>query len=248
LKDLLNLDLTAAATGSPSFSGSQALAVVAIFAFIMVVALAMAVLGSIFSFIYYDSLLDKQVSIRDRFSQFSGKGIRLFGFTFGLLLLALFLIGGIIGLGVVNPLLSVFGVLLLIPVFLALFAVNFVTSEFIPLVMIEKDIGVIEAWKDKYDLFKAEWKQLFVYLLLKMALRFVSGIIGLFAGLMLGFMVAIPFGILGFLAYIVFKPLAIIAAILGLLTWVALSIYLIGVPINTYFRYYAILMYHDLTV
>lgn len=204
-------------------------------------------LSSVFIFVLYQSLLDKEPRIRGNFGSNTRRGARLFGFQIGLIaLLGLVVALMFIPIGL-NPLFAVFTVLLLIPVLIVFILFLQFTREFIPLKMMETDQGVIASWKAFYPTIREQWKQVGVYVLVKLALGVVAGIGVMLAALLLLVGYLIPFGILGVLFYLVAEWLVFIPLVLGALTWFLTLLLLVQVPVQTFMNYYAILVYHDLT-
>ncbi|MFB6208468.1 MAG: hypothetical protein ABEJ69_03895 [Candidatus Nanohaloarchaea archaeon] len=239
------MPMTGLATGAPQLSSAAWLLIG--FLFLGVVFL-FGFLGAVFSFVYYQSLLDEDVRIRKNFSRHFEKGVRLFGFRFGLTILmlgvlVLMLLGmfsaplvGILMLFAVLPLLLVFGI------FMGL------TNQFIPLVMMESGKGVIASWKQFWPTLKQEWRQLAIYVVVRFFLQIGAGIITMLGAAAVGVVLLIPFGLLAVLFYTFAEAFVAIPLILGVIVFVVAFFYLVNGPVQTYFRYYAIRMYHALTV
>lgn len=202
--------------------------------------------SSVFEFIYYQSLLDNNVTIRKNFRKHVRRGARYFGFRLGVLMIFLLFIGGSIALLVANPLaggLMLFALLItLIPVmvFLGL------THNFVLLGMMENQTGVIQAWKEFYPTLREQWKEVGVYLIIRFAIKLGISVLVLIWALISLLVLLIPFGIIGALLYMASPVLVAIPAILGILSWLLL-IFGAQIIFQTYLYYYAILVYHDLT-
>lgn len=205
-----------------------------------------AVISSIFEFVFYQSLLDKEVRIRKNFRKHFGNGLRYLFFRTGVM--ALMVIGLVIALLPVNssPVLSggllLAWVLLLLPVMIFLG----LTNNFVLLKMMEKDIGILAAWRDFYPELKEEWRQVAVYVFVRFVLGIAAGFFTLIWLLVTLLTLAIPFGILAFILSIAANWLAALILGAGVIVWLGLLIG-VRVPIQTYLYHYAILVYHDLT-
>jgi hypothetical protein len=237
-----DFSMTGLATASPAGSSAIALAVLAI----IFLGIGLFYVSSVFEFIYYQSLLDKDVSIRDNFRRHSGRGGRYFAFRLGVLLAVLLLIAGSVAAMVANPLA---GGLMLVAMVLALLPVMVflgLTNNFVLLGMMENQTGIIQAWKDFYPSMREQWKEVGVYLLVRFAIKVGIGVAGLVWALVSFLALLIPFGIIGALLYMVAPVLVAIPAVLGILAWLLL---VVGAQVifQTYLYYYAILVYHDLT-
>lgn len=204
-------------------------------------------LSSVFTFVMYQSLLDKEPRVRGNFGDNTGRGARLFGFQLGLFVLLMLLLAVMFLPMGVNPLFGVFSVLLLLPVLVVFIIFMQFTREFIPLKMMETDQGVIASWKEFFPTLRAEWRQALVYVLVKLALGIAVGIISLIGALVLLVAFLIPFGILGMLFYLIAEWLVVIPLVVGALTWFVALLVLVQVPVQTFLYYYKILVFHDLT-
>lgn len=221
------------------------------------VSLVLAWLASTLEFALLESLRSDAVHVRQYVSDFTGLGTRLFAFrlVFGLGLLLFF--GGLV-LAVVGPAIlygsttPLYLLLVLAPVFFVVGVVATVvyvlTTAFVAPIMLLEDRGVISAWRRFWRTLKAEWMQFLVYLLVGLFVMIAIGIgIGIVSAIV-GFVVAIPFGVVFFLFFVGgggVNPLAL--AILGiplaLLFFVAMAF--VQVPVQVYLRYWALLVLGD---
>jgi len=224
--------------------GAWVLVAAAIF---MAIVLVFGVLKAVFEFVYYQSLIDNNVRIRRNLVEHFTKGLRLFLFEIVSVILFMILFVALIAPVAVSPLFLIATVLLGIP--LTILAVVFFqfTTDFIPLYMIEKDQGVIASWKQLYNAIIDEWRQLGLYLVVKLALGVMAQIAIGTAALLLGLLLIIPVGVPVFLLYLVFPPLAIVAGLIGLIAWIFGILYFLNGPATTFFRYYSLMVYNDVT-
>ncbi|MFB6191341.1 MAG: hypothetical protein ABEJ64_02845 [Candidatus Nanohaloarchaea archaeon] len=238
----LSVPMTGLAAASPTGTGTVA----AIIGLVLVFVLGFLYISSVFEFIYYQSLLDKKVSIRDNFRRHSGRGARYFGFRLGMMALVILSVAvGVAGL-FANP---IMGGLMLFTLMLLLIPVMVfmgLTQNFVLLGMMENDTGLVQAWKDFYPELRKQWKQVGVYILVRFAVKIATGVASLIWAFVSLLLLLVPFGILAVLFYMAAPVLAAIPVTIGLITWIVLLIGL-QVVFQTYLYYYAILVYHDLT-
>lgn len=220
--------------------------VLAVFAVVLVIGLPLMFLSSVFEFIFYQSLFDRDVKIRKNFSRHLGKGARYFGFQLVYLLAFLGVIGLIAATLMVSNALLLIGVLLAIPVLFVLGIFSGLTHDFVLLRMMEADEKLIEAWKSFWPTLKTEWKQVAVYLIVKFFIGIVVGVAAAIVVLVVSLILLIPFGIFAVLMSMIAEVLIFIPVIIGLLTWFVVILYL-GVPFRVFVYYFVILVYHDLT-
>lgn len=235
--------MTALATGSHVSNAAIGFVVLLVIAG----AAVFGILSSIFTFVFYRSLLDEEIHVRQFFSRYAGKGLRLFFFRLAFVLGMLLFVAAAISSAFVSPLFLVPGLLLGIPLFLLLSVFLALTNQFIPVKMMEEDTGVIEAWSRLWPSVESEWRQVLLYVVMRFLVGMVAGIASLFASLVVLVVLGIPLTVLGVVAYIVFKPFALVVLALGILAFAISVAYFIHGPVQTYFRYYALLTYHDLT-
>lgn len=212
---------------------------------ILIIVLAFLLVASIFEFVYYQSLLDTEVVIKKNFSEHAGKGIHLFGFRLGLMLIGL--LGAALLIGAAYQSVNLFLMLLVvaIPAIIVFAVFSHLTNQFIPLVMIEHGVGIIEAWKLFYETLQTEWKQVAAYLAVWFVLSIAVGIAVLLAALV--FLIpAIPVAIA--VVMLQLSGVAVFALIIvGAILFFATILYFLQVPAQTYLRYYIINVYRHLT-
>ncbi len=243
------------------------LLVAAVVAAILLVALLFALVGAIMEFVFVEALREETVAIRRFWGRRWRQGLRLFGFRIAIGLLVL---GGVAVLlfPVVAPLLdigpfqgvgggfSVALLLLLVPVFL-LFAlvvglVNAFTTAFVVPIMILEDRGVLSAWRRLWPTITGQWQQYLAYAVAAFLLSLVGGLLVGIAVLLGAVVLLAPFGLLaaiGVALYVLVGELAgivvvAVVALVYLLAVLALAA-LAQVPVQTYLRYYALLVLGD---
>lgn len=210
------------------------------------IALPLILLSSIFEFIFYRSLIDKEVKLVKDFSDNIGNGLRYFGFRIIYTLFILVTLGAAIFLGMTNEAVLIPLILGMIPVLIVLTIFAGLTHDFVLLRMMERDEGLIEAWRSFWPVLTGEWKQVIVYLITKFFLQISVGILSATVILTFTVIAAIPVIIMAFLLSTISEVLVLVPVLLGLLAWFIVLLY-IAVPFRTYVYYYVILVYHDLT-
>ena len=216
-----------------------------------------AFVGAVMEFVLVDGLRTREVEIRGPFRGFLGNGVRLFVFRVALLLV-LFAIIAVPILGLVfSASMAPIGLVVVLPLLLAavvlglLVAVVFrLTTDFVVPTMLAEDRGVLSAWRRLWPLFRREWKEVGVYLVVRLVAGIAAAIaVGLVMTL-LTLVVAIPFLIVGALIFFGLggsvPALGTVGVVLlGLLVFLfVLALIAVGavvqVPVVTFFRYYAL--------
>jgi len=214
--------------------------------FMIVVGLPLMLVSSIFEFIFYRSLIDKEVRIVESFKDNFGRGLRYFGFRLVYAVFALLAIGSVV-LVLIEDAALFWGVLLpFIPVLIVMSLFAALTKHFILLRMMEEEQGLIEAWRSFWPELTSQWKQVVVFLLAHFGLAVMVG--AATGAVVLGFtiMAAIPVIIVAALLSLIAEVLILIPVFVGGLMWIVALLY-IAVPFRVYMRYFVILVYHDLT-
>ncbi|ADD05890.1 uncharacterized protein Nmag_2328 [Natrialba magadii ATCC 43099] len=212
--------------------------------------IAFAIVGAIMEFVFIESLRSNSVHIRRYTRANLGRGLRLFGFR----AVALLLLGGVFGLAVLAVFdgipdvssLALAGVFA-IPLYLAYALVMRFTSEFVAPVMLLEERGVLSGWRRFWPTVTSNWGNYAVYLALVWILQFVLNIVVGFVVAIGALAVAIPFVILGVLAYVmggIGVYLAVVIGLVGVVSVIAVFA-LVQMPIRTYFQYYALLVLGD---
>ncbi len=239
------------------FVATNVALLVGLVALALLLALLFAWLSATFEFALLDTLRTGEVRVRDGLRRFAGKGTRLFAFRLVLGIVAAAVVAGTL-VAAIAPLaagregLTVLTVLALLPVLLvialAFAVVNAFTTAFVAPIMLLEDRGVLSGWRRLWPVVRRDWKQFLAYA----AVGFVLTIaVGILVGLAVGaiFVVfAIPFVVVFGAVYLGVGPLGlvvvgVVGAILGLLFLVALA--LVQVPVQSYLRYWALLVLGD---
>ncbi|MFB6216702.1 MAG: hypothetical protein ABEJ72_07020, partial [Candidatus Aenigmatarchaeota archaeon] len=191
-------------------------------------------------FIYFQSLIDKDVSIRRNFRKHWKNGLRYLGFNFVMLLLAIGLIIGGVALAMASPLLIIplilagLSLLLVIGVFMTAIH-DFVLPE-----MIVEEQKFIESMRTVFPRLKDSWKQFAVYYIARLVLGGIKAFYSITVLVILGVLLAVPFALLGIMLTMFAPVLLLLAVIPGLITWAVLYLYIAEVPAETYLYFYAL--------
>ncbi|KAB1196789.1 MULTISPECIES: hypothetical protein [Haloferax] len=241
--------------------GSVLAIIVALAALFLLLGLVWSVVASVMQFVFVDAVVSKDVRIRKPFRERLGLGLRLFVFQVGLVVAVFLLLGlplaavvlGGISLDGSVFLLAIPLVFLAILVFLVLAIALQLTTDFVVPTMIAEDRPVIDSWRRVAPLFRAEFSEFGLYVLIRFVLGILAGIaVGVAAALVL-LVVAIPFAIVGggiVLALTgaqvsVFSPVGLVLlgalGVLFVLTAITVGAF-VQMPVVTFFRYYSLFL------
>ncbi|ELZ26134.1 hypothetical protein C474_20576 [Halogeometricum pallidum JCM 14848] len=234
---------------------------------VALLAFAFAFVGSVMEFVFVESLRNRTVTVRRYWGRRWRQGARLFGFR---LVLALFTLGAVLLFAApfVLPLLGLdAGVALnggawvgllfvLLPVFVVLAVVvslvdGFTTAFVVPIMVLE-DCGVLDGWRRLWPTIPAQWTQYLAYVVTGFFLSLFGGLLVAVVTAVLAFALLVPFGLLFALGAALFafvaEPLGIavlvVFGVLYALAVVAVAA-LAQAPVQTYLRYYALLVLGD---
>jgi hypothetical protein len=215
-------------------------------------------------FVLTQALIDREIHVRQYFSEHVGNGIRLFLFrlVLGIIWLGIALVIGAAGfflvLGGEAANVGASSVLALSGLFIAVFAVlaisygivfGFTTVFVVPLMTADNG-GVLSGWSRLWGSIKRHPKQYLAYLFFSIVLQIGVGIVSAILGIIALIVVGIPVGLGAFALYLVVQgtvgiAVAGVIGLLGGLVFIVLSA-LIQVPLTTFLRYYAMLVLGDI--
>ncbi|MCU4800560.1 hypothetical protein OB920_09275 [Halobacteria archaeon HArc-gm2] len=229
---------------------------------LVAIVLALFFVAAVMEFVFVESLRTEDVSIRAYWGRYWRKGLRLFVFRLVLWLvflapflvvMALFFAPVVLGAGgFAAPLAALF---VLLPVVFVLAVVvglvdSFTTNFVVPIMLLE-DRAVLDGWRRLWPTIRTQWKQYLAYAVAAWILSLVGGVlIAVVAGILIA-VLFVPFGILlavGIGLLSVFEPVGIAwLVVTGLLFGLAALVValLVTVPVQTYLRYYALLVLGD---
>ncbi|XGI83357.1 hypothetical protein ACEU6E_08775 [Halorutilales archaeon Cl-col2-1] len=229
--------------------------IIVVVALILGIVLFFGVIGGVMEFVFYDSVVRREVRLKEYFSDRLGKGLRLFGFRFGLSLIFLLPFIAVIASFFLVGAVGLAGIFLLIPFFLVgslvTGVIRILLRDAVVPVMIADDVGVIQGWRNIWSTLKSEWKQYGVYVVARWLLSLGLGIGVAIIFLLALAVILIPVGLLVLPVFLLGLDLGGIALVIlvpvGLLAFLAslVAYGLIRVPVETYLRYYALLVLGD---
>ena len=233
--------------------------VLSLAALALLVGLAFALVASLFEFVFVQALRTDEVAIRRNVRRYWSRGLRLFAFR---IVVGLFALGAfvVLGLFVLVPIamdlapLAALALVVAVPMAVLLgigIAVldGFTTAFVVPVMMLE-DRGVLDGWRRFWPTLAGQWKQ---YLAYAVAVFFLGIALTLLAGIVVAVplvLLFVPFAIAAWAVLaLLAESLLQIALFLGLvaayLLIAAAVIALVQVPVQSYLRYYALLVLGD---
>jgi hypothetical protein len=223
------------------------------------IGLLFSYISSIFTFVFIDGIMKKEIVIGKSFSECKKQGASLFKLRFVVGLISLAITAAIfypvVAAFFANTL-AEFNFWLLIPMFLSIIVFSiplgvffFLVEDFAVPIMYTKKCSVGDAWNEFKKIASGKKGEIFLYWLIKIGLGIVAGL-GSFIVVLIIMLPAIALALLGVLLYFGINALAgeivalIIIALLAIILVSALS-YLIAVvlvPVSVFFRIYSIEM------
>lgn len=241
---------------------------------VVIIITALAVLGtvfllflmwltSVFNFVFLENVIKNQALIREPFNKLKSRGTSYFLFNLAFLVIILTLLLLLIvapialfghakgALGVVG---IVFGVIYLFFAFLLIIFSSLIiaglTKDFVLPVMYFENIKIKSGWKKYFKIFKENFNQTLIYLLLKIAVWIGGAIYSAIAAIIVLLVLGIPALVLGLVLFFGAKALLIgwtaltvtVVVILGS-AWLIAFMYLFSclvVPVEVYRRFFAL--------
>ncbi|MFB6094705.1 MAG: hypothetical protein ABEJ77_07160 [Halanaeroarchaeum sp.] len=247
--------------GAPSlgqFLSANLLSILVLVLAVFLLGLAFTWLGSVFEFAFLESLRSEAVHVRAYTREYARPGTRLFAFRLVFGLLSAVVMGAVLLLAM-GPLLLGWGpgslvlLVLAVPVLvvvgiLAAIAYVFTTAFVVP-IMLAEDRGVLAGWRRLLSLIRSDWTQFAAFALVGLLLTIAIGILVGIASAIVGVVIAIPFALLAFGVLAAGIPLfnLVVVAVLAipLLALLAVAVAVVQVPVQTYLRYWALLVLGD---
>jgi len=236
-------------------TASQLQLLVGVVVVALLVGLALAYLGAVLEFVFVEILREREIGIRGRFGRYTDAGASLFLFRLAVGVVVLSAVIGIVGLVVLTGGLFVIALVLLSPVLLlvgvGLWLVLAFTADFVVPVMIVEETGVVGGWRAFWPELRAEWRQYAVYALARLVLGGVASVVAGIGFVAAAVLLGIPFGIVAGALFLLGQALGTSAiglalggavAALWLLGVLVVGTTFVQVPIQTYLRYYSLLV------
>jgi hypothetical protein len=221
-------------------------------------------ISSVFTFVFFESVVTKEVKIREGFKRNMKNGLSLFVFRVAailgfLLILALmaglfiFLVfGGGVGL-LLGIVLGILFFIILIPLIIAFSIIISMAEDFAVPIMSLRGDGILKSMRHSIGLFKKEILQFALYYVMKLALGMAASVISIIllipVFIVMGIMIAIIV-VIGALAGISLSwsaplvAIAIVGVAIVMLLFIYLSV-LITLPIPVFFRYYSLMFLRE---
>lgn len=231
--------MTGMATSMPAASGIVAAGVLTA---ILAVVFGFMYLSSVFKFVMYRSLREKNVRIRRNIGKHFVDGLKYLLFQLLMLTVGVGLLLGWIGSFAVSPVIGILLTFLAIPVAIVLAVFSGIVHDFALQDIIEGEKGFIQAVKDSVYSVTDSWKQFGGYLLFRLVISMALGIMSFFLFLTVTMILIIPFLIVGLLAAALAPVLGIIVGAVGVLVWMIIMLY-INVPFRVYMYSYFVELY-----
>jgi hypothetical protein len=253
----------------PSLPVDHAL-LAALIAAIVIAALALGIIlmfaSSVMRFILFDSIVTRECHIRWSWSRRLGPGWRYFAWKLLYLVLTVAGIGVLVGIPLALafakgwlkapkehlPALILGGIILcfvFFAVFLATAIIFVLTKDFVVPQMALENIDVMEGWRRLWPMMNAEIGAYATYIVMKIVLSIVAGILIGIATLILGLILVIPSAALGLLAVLTGKSAGLtwnphtiaLAIVIGciLLAFFLYLVSLVSVPAIVFFPAYS---------
>lgn len=243
-------------------SGAWSLALAPFFLLIGLIALVgglvVAVLSSILQFVFVRQLTEQSVRLRGFVGQSVDPGLRLLVLWFAVVLaIAVVAIAAVVLTIVTFGLFAIVLLALLPLLFVAMLAlwvfVRF-TIDFVVPIMLVDERGIIDAWRQLLDEVQADWAEFGVYAVIRAILDIAAGIVQGLAAALTILVLAIPaflvgvvaVGATGLVSSTLAAAIAVVLALVVVVLTLVVTTVLIGVPIQTYLRYYALFVLADL--
>lgn len=244
----------------PSLGTPEVAIIAAIAALLLFVFLGFLLVGSVMEFVFVRSLREEAVTVRRYWRDHWRQGVRLFGFRLALTVATVGLVGGVL-VAVFAPVvlggrvaalgLLVVAIPVLVLVALVSGLLNGFTTMFVVPVMLLEERGVVASWRRFWPTLRSEWKQYLAYLFMSVVLNLAGGILTALATLVAALVVGIPLALVGLLGGALLTVASVagwvvigIAVVLFVLAMVVLTL-LIAVPVQTFLRYYGLLVLGD---
>lgn len=218
-----------------------------------VLALVFLYVGAVMEFVLVRALSTRSVRVRRYFGESSrfGRSLFLFRVVVGLVVLSTALL--FVGLSEFSGPLALVALVSLLPVVavlgVALWLLLRLTTDFVVPTMLVERTGVVGGWRAFWPALVDDWQQYGVYLLVRLLLGLVAGVVVAVGFVFVALVVGIPFAVVG-LVLVLLADFAAGAGAIEIVAAVLLALYLLcvvvagttlaQVPVQTYLRYYSL--------
>ncbi len=242
-------------SGIPDVSGvALATVMLGIIAAVLAIGILWMFIGATMRFVFVDMLSTGDIHIRRFFGKRIGKGVRLFLFEIALIVVILlavvafgFMLTGYAGATTLFALIALIPLVLVVAILFGL--ILLLTTDFVVPIMVSRDCGVIEGWRQLIGAITSHLWQIVVYVITRFVLGLVATIAQTLLVIIAMVVIAIPFALIGIVLLAVLQvpnlTLLLALAIPYLIIAIPVAL-LIAVPFITFFRYYALLVLEGL--
>lgn len=231
--------LTGMASSAPSIGSTAILGIGLMF---LLAAFIYLYVSSVFKFVFYQSLRDKNVRIRRNFSKHYRNGFKYFLFKLAFVGVFLSLVLGVIAGFMVSPLLGVLLIFPMIPVAILLSVFGGIVNDFALQEMLVEEKGLLASIKSSLSTLKQDWREFGGYILFRLIVTWAVAIISTMLMAILAVILAIPVLILVLVGAAASNVVAGGIVAVGVLLGLVLILYL-NVPFRTYVYSYFVELY-----
>ena len=232
--------ITGLSTASPGASEAGLLILVG--SLLLFIGVAFLYLGSLAKFVLFRGLDEKEISIRQSVGKHYFDAVKYMLFNIGLIALVVGSLAGLIGSFFVNLVLGIGITLIFIPLMIVVAVLGGLVNDFALLEIIRTDKGFIESVRDAVSDLLEHKEEFGVYLLMRLVITTLIGIISFTATMAVKFIYLLVFGLIAVGLGAINSTLALIPVTLGILVWMITALYL-KVPFTTYLYSYYVELY-----
>lgn len=174
--------------------------------------------ASVFRFVHIEQIVRNTGAIKEPFSRFKREGTSYFLWLIGFGLVALAVMGLVVGLVLLiivatpdNPapaikiLVALLGAFVFLLLIVAISVIAVFAEDFVVPVMFARRVGVLEAWSIVRPILSANKGPSVLYILFVIVIAIGTAIVGLFAGLAVLIAFLIPGGVLAGIGYLIYN-------------------------------------------
>lgn len=225
--------------------GGLSLGVLAVAGFIsLTISIVFLYVRSLFTFVFYESLISKEVTLIEYMRDFSRTSLGYFGFLVSVFVLTIALTLPAV-LVTYNSYLMMVGVLLGGLFLLAVYVLNIFARDLVVPRMIDKELGFVEAFKEVYSVVREQLADFGVYVVITTVLSLIFAIVVGIAALSMALVLLLVASPVLIVSYLISPFLLILPILLLLVLWIYL-ILLVRVPFYTYLFDYALNYYEGI--
>jgi hypothetical protein len=230
-------------TGMTTVGSSVGMATIAgVVALLLLIGLVFMYLSSVFKFVIFRSIREKDVSIRENFAKHYIDGFKYFMFNLGTAAFALAVVAAIVFGFMSNLVLGIFAILIAVPVFVLLAVFTGIVHDFALQEIIVEEAGFIESVKTSLSQVTDDWKQFGGYLVIRLVVSWAVSLLSFLVFGAISLAALIVLGLLSFALFMLFAPIGMIAALISFIVWFV-AILFGRIPFQTYLYSYFVELY-----